>query len=216
MSHITNGRSVRRRHHSSRRAAAVLGITAAAGLVAAPAVAQAASRSTAATHVTASVARPAPASSFCASVSAAAVAGITGWSVSTPSPKTYHNAASASDDGVASTEYTCVYGHPTSLAALAHLVTLETITANKALTGGEIQALINKALASAAAHKIDAKFTAYPGLGAPAWYMDFSNQEFSVRGIIIALGSRSAACIVETSTLATSKIAALAKLAEKL
>jgi hypothetical protein len=215
MSRATEVPPARPQRRSARRAAALAGIVAAAGLVAGPAVAQAASRAPGMSHSRASAVRPAPAS-VCSKVSPAAVQGVVGWSVPAPVTNTYHNAANASDDEIASTETSCVYGHPTSLATISQVVTLITSTASKSLSAAQIQALVNKALATAAQHHVVATFKPYPGLGVPAWYLDFSVQAFSIRGIVAGSGNHSFGAIVDSSTLPTAKIASLAKLAEQL
>ncbi|HTW98375.1 MAG TPA: hypothetical protein VMD59_06335 [Acidimicrobiales bacterium] len=199
---------------SSRRARALLaGVVGLAALVILPAVAQAAVRPAhlAAARVSRAAAeRPSFSAASC--VSKATVSRVVGWSVPAPTAETLNLPATAKNDHIASKQSDCVYGDEESLAGLAKLVILEVGTTSKPLTSLDLPKLIDSA--EKAAPGSHYTFKPYSGLGTAAWYFDIQIGQFQVRGIAAARGTTLFGSSCESPTLAISKLAALAKLAE--
>jgi hypothetical protein len=179
------------------------GIAGASGLLALPAVAQAASTTT----------------SVCNNVSAAAVSSIIGYVVPPGTLYTLHLKATPANFQTSAVETTCTYGAQTSIAALTKDVTLSFEVLSKPLTASEIQ----QSLAKLSTLSLKIKITAYSGLGVPGWYFTETSTS-KVPGVpnaeglsgSIAGGAQEFGVSVETQSLPLAKLAALAKLAEKL
>lgn len=200
-------------YRSLRSRALLLGIAGALGLVAAPAVAQAASRpaTTQGRQVLARTARPLS-SSICSKVSAASVSSIVGYTVPAGTAYTINVKPTTANFETSAVDTTCTYGAQTSMAAILKSVTLSFEVLSKALTASQIQQSIAKASAS-----VKMKFTSYSGLGVPAFYFRLTAAGITGQGIVAILnGTHYAGATVETKNLSMSKLAALAKLAEKL
>lgn len=200
-------------YRSLRSRALLLGIVGALGLVAAPAVAQAASRpsTTQGRQVLARTARPLS-SSICGKVSATSVSSIIGYMVPPGTAYTINVKPTKANYETSAVDTTCTYGAQTSMAAILKGVTLSFEVLSKPLTASEIQQSIAKASAS-----VKMKFTSYSGLGVPAFYFSLTAAGITGQGITAILnGTHYAAASVETKNLSMSKLAALAKLAEKL
>jgi hypothetical protein len=194
-------RGVRLRPLSQRFVALLLGATAAAGIAAGAASAR-----------TAHVAAAAP--SVCSKVSPSSISAVVGYSVPAGVPSTFHVKATKSNYEISSIETTCSFGAETSLAALKKTVLLETAVASKALTAAQIQASFK--LAEKEAHAIDFKIVSYSGLGVTGFYATESISGIYAQIIAGESGTHSFSAAVYSKTLSESKVASLAKLAEKL
>jgi hypothetical protein len=201
-------------YRSLRSRALLVGIVGVSGLVAGPAVAQAASRggTSQGREVLGRAARPLS-PSVCSKVSAASVSSIIGYSVPAGTAYTINIKPTTANFETSAVETTCTYGAETSIAALKKDVTLSFEVLSKPLTTSEIQQSIAKA--SSASLKL--KFTSYSGLGVPAFYFSLTAAGITGQGItVVPSGTRYFGASVETKNLSMSKLAKLAKLAEQL
>jgi len=213
MSNIARKRHARPAFKSLRSSALLLGIVGASGLVAAPAVAQPASRSGVTPQgrqVVTRTARPLS-SSICSKVSPASVSAIVGYSVPAATTFIRNLKATKQNFGISAVATTCTFGAQTSMAALLKDVTLSFEVTSRPLTTSEEQQAIAKASAT-----LKFKFTPYSGLGVPAFYFRLTAAGITGQGIEGVVGTRSFGASVETKNLSKSKLALLAKLAEKL
>jgi hypothetical protein len=201
-------------HRSLRSRALLLGIAGASILIAVPAVAQAASRSGATIQGRHTVAGTAAAlsSSICGRVSAASVSSIIGYKVPPGTPYTLSLKPTKENYEISGTETICTYGAETNMATILKAVSLSFETLSRPLTTSEMQQAIAKASKLA-----KFKFSAYSGLGVPAFYFSLTESGITGQGITGVLGGRNYfGASVETKNVSMSKLAALAKLAEKL
>jgi hypothetical protein len=189
-----------RRPLSQRLVAVLLGATA-VGLSAGAASAQ-----------TAHVAAAAP--SVCSHVSPASISAIVGFSVPAGKESTVHLPATKSNYEISSVDTTCTYGAETSIASIKKTVLLETAVESKPLTAAEIAASFKKA--EKEAHAIKFKIVSYSGLGVTGFYATESISGIYAQIVAGESGTHSFSAAVYTTTLSESKVAALAKLAEKL
>ena len=194
-------RAISLRPHSQRSVALLLGAAAAVGLSAGAARARSAHVATAAPSV-------------CSRVSAASVSAIVGFSVPAGVESTGHLPATKSNYEISSVDTTCAYGTETSIAALKKTVLLETSVASKALTAAEIEASFKKA--EKEAHAIDFKIKTYSGLGITGFYATESISGIYAQIVAVESGTHGFSAAVYTKSVSVSKVAALAKLAEKL
>jgi hypothetical protein len=196
--------------------ALLLGIAgAAAGITVLPAAAQAASRSEVAVgHTIAGRAARPLASSVCSKVSAASVSAVVGYTLPAPSSSSFNLKASAKTDGVSAIETICVFGSETSTAALSKAVILALEVTSKPLTLGEVEKEI--AQSESATSKFKETFTPYSGLGRSAVYFNFSDDGITDQGIAGFNGTNIFVAVVTNKSVSKSKLAALAKLAERL
>jgi hypothetical protein len=194
-------RGTRLRRSSRRFGPLLLGATAAAGLSAGAASAQIA-------HVAA-----AP-TSICSHVSPASVSAIVGYSVPVATQYTSQQKATPANYHISSVVTTCDFGVETSVAGLKKTVLLESAIESKALSAAQIQASFKKA--ETAARAIHFKISSYSGLGVTGFYV--TETVSGIYGQIITgmSGTHSFSAAVYSKTLSESKLAALAKLAEKL
>jgi len=201
-------------HRSLWSRALLLGIASASVLITVPAVAQAATRSGTvfnARHIVAATAR-AQSSSICSKVSAASVSSIIGYKVPPGTPYTFSIKPTKENYEISGKETTCTYGTETSMATILKAVSLSFETISKPLTTSEMQQSIAKASKLA-----KFKFSAYSGLGVPAFYFSLTESGITGQGITGVLGGTSYfGASVETKNVSMSQLAALAKLAEKL
>ncbi len=203
-------------HRSIRFRAALLGLAGASALVLAPAVAQASSRpATSAGTVTAQAASPLK-STPCNAISAGSVSSIVGWTVPAGVYNTSKIKATKANDGISATEADCTFGSETSLAALSKVVVLEDEVTSRAITSAEVQAQLRKAEAQAGSAKATYSFTPYSGLGVQAFLFKLTEEGISAEGIYGINGVHVFGASVFTTKLPLSKIASLAKLAEKI
>ena len=212
MGTTARNRPTRRRSLPSRTL--LLGIAGALVLIAVPAVAQAASRSGVTIQGRNSVAGDVKAltSSICDKVSAASVSSIVGFKVPAGTPNTYSIKPTKANYGISGTNITCTYGVGTTMAALVKVVILSYEVISKPLTTSEMQQSIKKASLTA-----KFKFSAYSGLGVPAFYFSLTESGITGQGITgVVSGTHYFGASVETKNVSMSKLAALAKLAEKL
>jgi len=198
---VFTARGVSLRPSAHRVGPTLLGAIAAAGLAAGAASAQAA-------HVAAA------APTVCSHVSPASVSAIVGYSVPAGVQNIVHVPATRTNYEISSIETTCSFGAETSLAALKKTVLLENSVASKALTAAQIQASFKKA--EKEAHAIDFKIVSYSGLGVTGYYATETISGIYAQIIAGTSGTRSFSAAVYSKTLSESKLAALAKLAEKL
>jgi hypothetical protein len=189
-----------RRPRPQRLVAVLLGATA-VGLSAGAASAQTA-------HVTAA------APSVCSHVSPASISAIVGFSVPAGKESTVHLPATKSNYEISSVDTTCTYGAETSIASIKKTVLLETAVESKPLTAAEIAASFKKA--EKEAHAIKFKIVSYSGLGVTGFYATESISGIYAQIVAGESGTHSFSAAVYTTTLSESKVAALAKLAEKL
>jgi hypothetical protein len=215
MASTARNRPTRAAFRSLRSRALFLGIVGASGLFAATAVTQAAaSRPGVTPEGRQAVARTARllSSSICSKVSPASVSALVGYSVPAGTPDIRKLKATKQNFGISAVVTTCTFGSQASMAALLKDVTLSSEVTSKPLTTSEMQQEVAKA--SGATFKF--KFTPYSGLGVPAFYFSMTAAGISAEGIEGVDGTKSFGASVETKTLSKSKLAALAKLAEKL
>lgn len=191
----------------------LLGIVGASVLVAAPVVAQAASRSRATSENRLAVARPAAAvaSGICSKVSPSAVSAIVGYSVPAATITVIHAKPTAANFGVSGVTTICTFGAETSLAALKKDVNLTLETTSRALTAQEVKTQLAK-LTSA---NLKITVTSYSGLGVPGLYFSETAGSITGEGVVGLSGSTYFGASVE-SALSKSKLGALAKLAKNL
>jgi hypothetical protein len=98
------------------------------------------------------------------------------------------------------------------MATIVKAVTLSYEVISKPLTTAEMQASIKKASSTA-----KFKFSAYSGLGVPAFYFSLTEAGITGQGITgVADGTHYFGADVETAKVPKSTIAALAKLAANL
>jgi hypothetical protein len=209
----TNDRSNRLHRRSLRSRALIMSLVGASVLFVAPSVAMAAKNSskTQPSHNTAN-SKKAMTSSICSMVSAASVSAIIGYKVPNPTSDTFAIKPTKVNYETSGTNTTCTYGPETSMATIVKAVTLTYEVISKPLTTAEMQASIKKA--SKAAHF---KFSAYSGLGVPAFYFSLTESGITGQGITgVADGTHYFGADVETAKVSKSTLAALAKLAGKL
>ena len=177
-----------------------------ATVMAVPVGAQAASSS----HAPAHSATRSPAS-ICNTISAASVSEIIGYTVPQPTFDTYKLKPTKTNDEISAVVISCTFGSESSVAALTKDVTLDLEVTSKPITTAEVQ----QALKSKATAALKLTFSPYPGLGVPALYFTESGGGITAEGISAIVGTRSFGAAVY-ATIATAKLAALTKLAEKL
>jgi hypothetical protein len=151
--------------------------------------------------------------SVCGRASAASVSAIVGYSVPAPIPSTFDQKATSTTYGISSVDTSCVYGAETT-AGLKKAVLLDSTIESKALTAAEIQASFKRA--EQTAHAVDFKIASYSGLGVTGYYITETFGGFSAQIIAGVVGTHTFSAAVYSKTLSQSKLAALAKLAEKL
>ncbi|MGC2168577.1 MAG: hypothetical protein WA580_05690 [Acidimicrobiales bacterium] len=196
MSIVARSRLVRRRYTAP---ALVVVLAGASVLVVSPSTAQAASR---VPHT----------SSICGKVSAASVSAIVGYKVPAPTSYTIALKPTKVDYEVTGSDVICTYGAETSMATIVKAISLSVEIISKPLTEAEMQASIAKATK-------DAKFTfsAYSGLGVPAFYFKLAEAGITGQGLtVIANGTHYYGASVETAKITKSQLGSLAKLAEQL
>ena len=218
MDSTARNRPARPAFRSLRSRALLLGVAGAACLFAAPAVTQAASRpgvTPQGRQAVARTARPLP-SSICSKVSPASVSAIVGYSVPAATLSTSTLKATKQNSGISAVVTTCTFGAQTSMAALLKDVTLTFEVTSKPMTTSEMQHAMQPVIAKAATASMKIKFIPYSGLGVPAFYFSLTAAGITGQGIYGVGGTRWFGASVETKTLSKSKLAALAKLAEKL
>lgn len=186
--------------------ALLLSLICATGMIGAPLAAQAAPSSFAAAR---SASRAG--ASICDNISAASVSALVGYTVPAPTFGTYKLKPTKTNDEISAVVTSCTFGSETSIAALTKDVTLDLEVTSKPITTSEVQA----ALKSKATAALKLKFSVYSGLGVPALYFTESGSGITVRGISAIVGTKSFGAAVY-KTIATAKLAALTKLAEKL
>jgi hypothetical protein len=194
-------RGIRPRPFSQRFVALLMGATAFVGICAGAASAQSA-------HVAAA------APSVCSHVGPSSISAIVGFSVPAARQSTVHVPATKSNYEISAVDTTCTYGAETSLADIKKTVLLETAVESKALTAAEIAASFKKS--EAEAHAVQFKIVSYSGLGVTAFYATESISGIYAQIIAGESGTHSFSAAVYSKTLSESKVAALAKLAEKL
>jgi hypothetical protein len=152
--------------------------------------------------------------SVCDRVSPASVSAIVGYTVPSPTATTLHQKATKTNYEISAVETGCDYGALTSAAALKKTVLLESDIESKALTAAEIQTSFKKA--EQAAHADQFKIASYSGLGVTGYYVTETASGIFVQIIAGIDGTHTFSAAVYTKTVSESKLAALAKLAEKL
>jgi hypothetical protein len=206
----TNGPTCRARH-SFRSFALLLSIASASGLIAAPSIAQASSRS-------------APsAAAICSKVSAASVSKVAGHTLPPPTASSFNQTFYFNKSGKSSLKRTksfntkmsedvtsCTYGSETSTTALLKDVSLEYEVTSRRLTTAELKAGL------AQAQKIKLTFKKYHGLGMTAYYWSFTDGGITDQGITGLAGKQEYGAFVYTKATSKSTLAALVRLAEKL
>jgi hypothetical protein len=193
--------------HSSgrwpRRPGALLLCALGSALLVAPLAAQAAPVSRAATRQ--------HSSSVCDKVSPAAVSALIGYSVPAATTSVRNLPATKKNHGISAVVTTCTFGPQSSLAELLKDVTLTLEVTSKPLTATQIQ----QGIANASTPAAKATVKSYSGLGVPGVYFTETGAGITAEGISGVSGTRIFGASVEKS-LATSKLASLAKLAATL
>lgn len=180
--------------------AALLGASAVATLFCATATTQAANTATAS-------------ASICGAVSAASVSKIVGYTVPSPTQNVVRIPADKNDYETSSVDTSCTYGSEKSLAAISKAVTLDIAVAAKPYTEAEILASTKKA--EEISHNAF-KLVSYSGLGVPAYYLTETAAGLHIQVLSGVVGTHSFGAAVDSATLSISKLAELAKLAQKL
>jgi hypothetical protein len=178
---------------------AVLAVTL-AGLLTAGVTTQAATRARAATS-----------NSICNRVSAASVSAIVGFKVPAASQSTFTQKATPANHETSSVDTSCTYGSLT--AGLKKTVLLEFSVASASFTEAEIVASIKKVDVES---KTQYTIASYSGLGVPAYFL--TQKQSGVDSEILSglSGKDNFGAVVYSDTFPASKLAELAKLAEKL
>ena len=152
------------------------------------------------------------ASSVCSKVSASAVSAIVGYHVPPATSYAINLKATPSNFEITTTGTDCTFGAMTSEAAILKDVTLSIEVLSKPLTMTQMKQLVTKASPT-----LKYNFSTYPGLGGTAFHFVVTDAGITIQGITVGLsGTRFFGAVVDSKTISTSKIAALAKLAEKL
>lgn len=151
-------------------------------------------------------------SSPCSKVSPASVAAIVGHSVPAPVTSTIHQAATTKTFGISGVLTLCTFGTETSLAGLPKIVVLEIEVTSKPITLSEVEQELAKTSTATSTIKI----TPYSGLGASGFYFTDTSESVTGQGMEVVAGTKSFTATVFNKSLSKSKLAALAKLAEKL
>jgi hypothetical protein len=213
MGNTARHRAAHPAYRSLRSRALLLGICVASGFVAAPAVAQATSRQAVTAQGSQLVARTARplSSSICSAVSAASVSALVGYSVPAATSTTTHIAATKQSYGISAVNTTCTFGAQASIAALTKDVSLTLEVTSRPFTASEMQQAFQK-VANAT---LKIKVTPYSGLGVPGVHVTETSASITGEGIYGLAGTRIFGATV-FKTLSVSKLATLAKLAEKL
>jgi hypothetical protein len=144
----------------------------------------------------------------CRKVSSAAVSAIIGYKVPAPTADTISQKATKKNDEIASTETSCSYGKDTLAALPKDIILVDDVT-SKPLTAAELK----KGLAEE--QKLKITFAAYSGLGG-SYYYEFAVGGITIRGISVLKGVNGYGAFVYSKALPKSKLASLARLAEKL
>jgi hypothetical protein len=163
----------------------------------------------------AAVARTAESSAtqLCSKVSASSVSSVIGYKVPAAAGTTLAAKATKTNDFISGSTLICSFGSDTSMAALKKTVELSYETVSKTLSAAELKVLFAKT--STLAKGLKVKFSAYPALGGESFLMSFSEAGISVESLVAANGTKLYSATVY-GDLATSKLANLVKLAEKL
>jgi hypothetical protein len=145
-------------------------------------------------------------------VSAASISAIIGYKVPAGTGTTFNIKPTKENYGISGTNTVCTYGAASSMAALLKDVSLSYEVISKPLTTAEMQKSIQEASKAA---KIT--FSAYSGLGVPAYYFSLKEAGITGQGITgVEDSTHFFGASVESKTVSKSALAALAKLAEKL
>lgn len=151
--------------------------------------------------------------SICGKVSAASVSAIVGYKVPSPTQDVVHLPADKDNYEISSVETSCTFGADKSLAEIAKSVTLDISVAAKPFTEAELLASTKKA--EELSHDTF-KLVSYSGLGVPGYYLTETDAGLHIQVLSGVVGAHSFGAAVYSTTLSKSKLAALAKLAEKL
>jgi hypothetical protein len=152
--------------------------------------------------------------SACDRASSAAVSAIVGYSLPAPVGMTTTLKASPQTYNISHIHTGCTYGSFTSGGGTKKVVLLESDIDSKALTAAQVQASFKSTAKEAGA--VGFKLSTYGGLGFPAYYASETADGIFFRVIVGAAGTHVFSAAVYNKTLPLSKLAALAKLAEKI
>jgi len=131
--------------------------------------------------------------------------------VPTPSAITNTVPASKTNFGTSSVDTGCAYGAETSTAAFKKLILLDSDIESKAITSSEFATVLKQQT-----HAAGLKVAAYSGLGVPGFYYSATIGGIYLQGIAGIAGTHLFGAAVYTKSVSQSKLAALAKLAEKI
>jgi hypothetical protein len=188
-------------HLTPRRVRSVLLVVSAAALLG----------TTTTTEAATSASAPA---SICSKVTAASVSAIVGYTVPAPTQTVLHLPADKNDYETSSVDTSCTFGAEKSIAEIAKSVTLDIAVAAKPFTEAEILASTKKA--EQISHD-KFKLVSYSGLGVPAYYLTETADGLHIQVLSgVVGGTHSFGAAVDSATLSITKLAELAKLAEKL
>ncbi len=152
--------------------------------------------------------------SACSAVSAASVSAIIGYTVPNATAVTTNVKATPQNFNASAVSTVCSYGAEKSLASLKKLVLLDSSIESKAITSAELQTSLKKEQQEG--HSIGIKVVSYSGLGVTAYYYSAKISGISFQGIAGISGTHVFGASVYSLSVSESKVAALAKLAEKL
>ncbi len=153
-------------------------------------------------------------SSPCSAVSASSVSAIVGYMVPSPTSMVNDLKPTKANNEIASVDTSCLYGAETSLKSLKTLVLLDVGVSSKAITSAELAASLKQQQKTAGS--LGFKIVSYSGLGVSAFYYSASEGGIYFQGIAGISGTHEFGAAVYSKTVSKSKLAALAKLAEKI
>jgi len=142
------------------------------------------------------------------------VSAIVGHTVPLPTKSVNDAPATKANFETSAVETSCAYGAETSLASLKTLVLLDASVESKPITSTELATLLKRQ--QQAIKSIGFKIVPYSGLGVTAYYFSDTNTGIYFQGIEGINGTHLFGAAVYSKTLSESKLAALAKLAEKI
>lgn len=151
---------------------------------------------------------------ICKNVSAASVSAIVGYTVPAPTYYSIKEPATKKNFYISGVSGSCTYGKETSLAMIMKAVTLDVEITSKPFTAAELKEEISSVESTSKLFHF--KIKPYSGLGTPAFYFSLSEAGYFGQGISSISGTTFFGASVSNKNISISKIASLAKLAEKL
>jgi hypothetical protein len=148
----------------------------------------------------------------CSKVSASSVSSVVGYSVPAATGLTLTAKPTKENDDISGTTLDCDYGKFTSIASIKKSVNITFETISKSVNTAEVKVLAEKTASDTNGHL---KIAAYPALGNEAFLMTFSISGITAESLVTANGTKLYGATLY-GNVASSKLASLVKLAEKL